>query len=210
MVYSFNKFTIICTLHNQILDKCFAWKGCHYIASIMPCSWPITILLSALGTLNHNFVFRFLACILVIWLSFVASKATKDNVLHIYNFVGDNGDEDGELRLVGKFVFQFDEIAKEVYVIEDEVLWRVWLGNLRKYQSLWFPFQNSVAIWFLLSIHLVKKLMWELFMSCGVLCAIPHKLGDKKNMLVCDYKWEVCVGMKEVFLKEAQTSQNLE
>jgi hypothetical protein len=107
-------------------------------------------------------------------------------------------------------VFQFDEIAKEVYVIEDEVLWRVWLGNLRKYQSLWFPFQNSVAIWFLLSIHLVKKLMWELFMSCGVLCAIPHKLGDKKNMLVCDYKWEVCVGMKEVFLKEAQTSQNLE
>jgi hypothetical protein len=29
------------------------------------------------------------------------------------------------LRLVGKFVFQFDEIAKEVYVIEDEALWRV-------------------------------------------------------------------------------------
>ncbi len=198
MVYSFDKFTIICTLHNQIVDKCFAWKGFHYIASIMPCSWPITILLSALGTLNHNFVFRFLACILVIWLSFVASKATKDNVLHIYNFVGDNGDEDGELRLVGKFVFQFDEIAKEVHVIEDEALWRVWFGNLRKYQSLWFPFQNSVEIWFLLSIHLVKKLMWELSKPCGVLCVIPHNLGDK-SMLVCDYKWEVCVGMKEVF-----------
>jgi hypothetical protein len=40
-------------------------------------------------------------------------------------------------------VFQFDEIAKEVYVIEDEALWRVWLGNVRKYQSLWFPFQKS-------------------------------------------------------------------
>jgi hypothetical protein len=49
----------------------------------------------------------------------------EDDVLHIYNFVGDNGDEDGELRLASKFVFQFDEIAKEVYVIEDEALWRV-------------------------------------------------------------------------------------
>jgi len=62
---------------------------------------------------------------LVIWLSFVASKAIEDNALHIYNFVGNNGDEDGELRLASKFVFQYDEIAKEVYVIEDEALWRV-------------------------------------------------------------------------------------
>ncbi len=91
----------------------------------MPCFWPTTILLSALGTLNHNLVFWFLVCILVIWLSFVVSKAMEDDVLHIYNFVGDNGDEDGELRLASKFVFQFDEIAKEVYVIEDEALWRV-------------------------------------------------------------------------------------
>jgi len=49
----------------------------------------------------------------------------EDDVLHIYNFMGDNGDEDGELRLASKFVFQFDEIAKEVYVIKDEALWRV-------------------------------------------------------------------------------------
>ncbi len=91
----------------------------------MPCFWPTTILLSALGMLNHNLVFRFLVCILVIWLSFVASKVMEDDVLHIYNFVGDNGDEDGELRLASKFVFQFDGIAKEVYVREDEALWRV-------------------------------------------------------------------------------------
>jgi hypothetical protein len=53
-------------------------------------------------------------------------------------------------------VFQYDEVAKKVYVIENEALWRVWLGNLRKYQSLWFPFQKSIAIWFLLSVHLVS------------------------------------------------------
>jgi hypothetical protein len=85
----------------------------------MPWSWPITILRNALGTLNHNLVFQFLTCILVIWIAFVASKAMEDDVLHIYNFMGDNGDEDGELMLASKFVFQSNEIAKEVYVIED-------------------------------------------------------------------------------------------
>ncbi len=59
-------------------------------------------------------MFQFLACILVIWISFVASKAMEDDVLHIYNFVGDSGDEDGELMLASKFVFQSDEIAKKV------------------------------------------------------------------------------------------------
>jgi hypothetical protein len=49
----------------------------------------------------------------------------EDNVLHIYNFMGDNRDEDGELRLASKFVFQYDEVAKKVYVIENEALWRV-------------------------------------------------------------------------------------
>jgi hypothetical protein len=88
----------------------------------MPCSWPITILLSVLGTLNHNLIFQFLACILLIWLSFVASKAMENDVFHIYNFVGEIGDEDGELKLASNFVFQFDEIAKKVYVIEDETL----------------------------------------------------------------------------------------
>jgi len=91
----------------------------------MPCFWPITILLNALGTLNYNLLFWFLVCILVIWLSFVASKAMEDDVLRIYNFVGNNGDEDGELRLASKFVSQSYEIAKEVYIIEYEALWRV-------------------------------------------------------------------------------------
>jgi hypothetical protein len=58
---------------------------------------------------------------------FVASKAMKEDELHMYDFMGDNGDEDGRIVLASEYMFQFGEI-----IVEDIVLSRIQLGDLRK------------------------------------------------------------------------------
>jgi hypothetical protein len=40
----------------------------------------------------------------------------EDDYLHMYDFMGDNGNETGEIRLVNKTMFQFNEIAIKNYV----------------------------------------------------------------------------------------------
>ncbi len=51
----------------------------------------------------------------------------KEDELHMYDFMGDNGDEDGRIVLASEYMFQFGEI-----IVEDIVLSRIQLGDLRK------------------------------------------------------------------------------
>jgi hypothetical protein len=41
----------------------------------------------------------------------------KDNAFHIYDFIMDNGDEDGEIKLANKFTFQSDGSINKVIII---------------------------------------------------------------------------------------------
>lgn len=45
----------------------------------------------------------------------------------MYDFMGDNGDEDGGMVFTSEYMFQFGEI-----IVEDMVLSRIQLGDLRK------------------------------------------------------------------------------
>ncbi len=44
---------------------------------------------------------------------------------NLYDFVGDNEDEDREIKLPSEFVLQFNKIIEKVCVVENKTLWMV-------------------------------------------------------------------------------------
>lgn len=51
----------------------------------------------------------------------------KEDELHMYDFMGDNGDEDGGIVFASEYMFQFGEI-----IVKDIVFSRIQLGDLKK------------------------------------------------------------------------------
>ncbi len=45
----------------------------------------------------------------------------KEDELHMYDFMGDNGDEDGGIMLASEYMFQFGEIIVENSYFKDSV-----------------------------------------------------------------------------------------
>ncbi len=56
----------------------------------------------------------------------------KYDIHNMYDFVGDNEDEDREIKLPGEFVLQFNKTIEKVCVVENKTLWTVWIEHLRK------------------------------------------------------------------------------
>ncbi len=60
----------------------------------------------------------------------------------MYDFVGDNEDEDREIKFPSEFVLQFNKTIEKVCVVQNKNLWTVWLGHLRKTKD--FDFHSIV------------------------------------------------------------------